>query len=333
MRNINLLPRVPFIDKHLRLLLLGIAAVLVVGSVSMVWATIVLKHSLQGETAQIERELAATAELRSRKAADPLMQEYSAYKTIADELRLGQVDWSGHARELSQPLPADAHAAMITTDEKGLMTVAYQFAALTDATRYMAAMQRNPKLASLTVLEVVKEEVQVPLFPNLGEDGQTVGQEEQTDAPSGQDEAVEPDPREQYYEDTLGRLPVAADENDALRNELQWLLEQQFARQELGLRLPDLPAELSTDSDWRSALDADDRSAITDEEYERAKQSWESRKDNAADTPAGPGLEIPSGGGPGTPSNETIGITVYKVTLQLRWIAPAAAGGEGGTSR
>jgi hypothetical protein len=324
MRNINLLPKVPFLTKHLRSLTIGTVAVLLLGTFCLFGASYVM-----GITAVSKEEAASQMRLQAafwqdRHSEDPRMQLYESYKATAEQLSAARTDWVSRIESITSGLPGSARIVEIDTDKDAMTQLSLQFADMEGTAAYLAGLQLNSDVAAFDIVDMAKREVIASPLP------QAVNEQE----PAPETPAV-PRPSESYYEDLLKDLSVAEDENEALLNELQWMFEKEIAKTSFGIQLPDLPStDDGGDADWDAVLDSSDQGAITDEEYEAARARWNAyarQRDNLAqmdrDREANMALD-PDGSVIENETNVKM-VTIYEVTIVLSWTQPA--GTEGAT--
>lgn len=316
MRNINLLPKVSFLTRHHRLLMIIVVGVLAVGAAALAVAAYVLgitADTREQEARQMERQAAFWSE---RHAQDPTVSRYQAFEAAVERIADGRPLWGARMASVTALLPAGAAVVQIDTDEQMLTEITVLLPGMSEAAAFIASLEEHPEVEAFEVSAVARRDIAVV---NLPPSSEPVEEERPDDRLAS----------ETYYEDRMRELAEAEDENEALLNELQWLFEREAARATFGLRLPDLPSADPSDDDWDAALGEEDRGLLTDEEYRLARAQWEASLDirrqlQEADR-SNPIIEVPD-----QPEAEEAVRTFYEVTIELSWAAGSA---EGGTAR
>ncbi len=324
MRNINLLPRVPFLTKHLRSLTISTVAFLLLAILVLFGMAYVLGITADSKEAEARQMRLQAAYWQDRHAADPRMQQYQSYLATAEQLSAARTDWVARIKSITSGLPSSARLVEIDTDKDAMTQMALQFNDMEGTAAYLAELQLNADVAAFDIVEMKRLEVAARAL--MPEDDKSELPQETPDVPR---------PSESYYEDLLKDLSTAEDENEALLNELQWMFEKEIAKSSFGIRLPDLPSTHNgTDADWDGMLDASDQGVITDEEYEAARARWNAynrQRDNLAQMDKDREANIDLGDGdPETEEEALRTVTIYEVTVVLSWTQPA--GTEGGTA-
>ncbi len=321
MRNINLLPSVPFLSKHLRSLTIGTVAVLLLAALVILVMSYVMGIAADSKEAEASQMRLQAAFWQDRHAADPRMQQYESYRATAEQLTAARTDWVARIKSITAGLAASARIVELDTDKDDMTQIALQFSDMEEAAAYLAELQLNADVAAFDIVDMNRLEVPASDLVNEPEPPQ--------ETPSV------PRPSESYYENLLKDLSTAEDENEALLNELQWLFEKEIARTSFGIRLPDLPSMGdAAGANWDEMLDSSDQGVITDEEYAAARARWNAytrQRDNLAQLDKEREANIDFG--PDVPQleNEPLRtVTIYEVTIVLSWADPA--GSEGGTA-
>lgn len=319
MRNINLLPKVPFIAKHIRVLMAGTAGILLAGAAMIVVLAYVLglrADTKEQEAAQMRLQAAFW---QNRHAEDPKLRLFQSYRAAADQLIASRTDWTARIESVMKELPAKARIVELDTDREGMTQLSLNFARMEDAADYLAALSRNEHVAAFDITSMNKRETAAP-EPEAGDE-----------QPTSETPAM-PRPSETFYQERMAELARAEDENEALLHELEWLFEQAVAQETFGISLPDLRTGGAGGAEWKSALDASDRDAITEEEYASARARWEAytaqreslaELDRNRDAVAGPE--------PAEAEPNARTIDIYEVKIVLSW--GFTSGAEGGAER
>jgi len=321
MRNMNLLPQVPFLTKHIRVLMLSAVGVLLLGAAGLFGAAYIMGITAESKEAEASQMRLQAAFWQERHAQDPRMQLFESYKATAEQLIAARTDWVDRIESITSDLPGAARIVELDTDKEALTELSLQFPGMEEAAAYLAELQLNSDVAAFDIVHMAKRELPVRALPS------STGKEPEPDT----EVPDVPRPSETYYEDLLEELSRAEDENEALLNELQWMFEQEIAESSFGIQLPELPsASGSRDANWEGMLDSSDRGAITAEDYEAARARWDAyiaQRDNLAqmDRDREANMESEPADSEAETGEETI--TVYEVTIVLSWTP--AAGTEG----
>ena len=324
MRNINLLPNVPFLTKHHRSLTIGTVAVLLLATLALIVMSYIMGITADSKEAEASQMRLQAAFWQERHAADPRMQRYESYRATAEQLTAARTDWVARIKSITSALPGSARLVAIDTDKDAMTQMSLQFSDMEDAAAYLAELQRNADVAAFDIVNMKRLEVPASALSPA---------DNKPDSP--QETPSVPRPSESYYEDLLKDLSSAENENEALLNELHWLFEKEIAKTSFGIRLPDLPSmDDAAGANWDALLDSTDQGVITDEEYEAARARWNAytrQRDNLAQLDKDREASIDLG--PAVPQieDETLRtVAIHEVTIVLSWANPAAL--EGGTA-
>jgi hypothetical protein len=151
MRNINLLPRKPFIEKNIIQIL---AAVVLVGmilgvvqiSISSYWDS--QKSSDKQEMRKLTEEIEV---MRINKVPDGRTTEYQHVMEEVMKLKLGQKEWLTDVTYIVGWLPKDTILIQMGIDGEGLFSSEMHFSSLPDMLLYIQKLQAEPGYESLKI--------------------------------------------------------------------------------------------------------------------------------------------------------------------------------------
>ncbi|MGO4494344.1 hypothetical protein AB4114_00335 [Paenibacillus sp. 2RAB27] len=281
MKNINLLPKAPRSKRiFLPLLVLSVLFFLILSS-SLLYAGHYFKNNMQHVEDQIALTNASIQTLTQQRQLDEQSINYQNLHAEIDKLKNKRIDWIPVLETISAKLPATGRilSAEIPKDENKeqnngsnsavsqttpvLVNLKLEFAALSSVADYISLLQSSSMFNSISILSAVKTEKTFSTAVASSPSPVTTN----TQAASGQ--TVEN--IKKVFEDTLTE---GGNEGDKLLNELKWTMNQQIAKQEYGLKLPDKKFNNETNTQ----IDQDDTSALTDADFEDARKTLSEMK-------------------------------------------------------
>ncbi|GBF76937.1 hypothetical protein PA598K_05455 [Paenibacillus sp. 598K] len=150
-REINLLPRKPFVVRYRLTLPVGIAAA---AGLLLLWQAMLL-YAWAADRELAAQQLAEWGAERSRLEAElaalPAAKEQSAIATLLRELEAGQRDWLPVLTSLIDPLPEAARVANMGVNAAGELSAEYEFGDETSALSFVRAVERLPLFETVNI--------------------------------------------------------------------------------------------------------------------------------------------------------------------------------------
>lgn len=288
MKNINLLPKVPKLQRiFIPLLVLSVVFFLTLSS-SLLYVSHYFKNDKQNVENQIVLSNASIQTLTQQRQMDEQSLNYQNLQAEIDKYKTKRIDWIPVLETISSKLPLAGRilSAEIPKDEKKVetngtnpaasqaapvtMNLKLEFANLSSLADYMVLLQSSSLFHSVSILSAVKTE---KTFST------PVASAPSTVITNSQAVSVQKDENvKKGFEDTLVE---DGNEGDKLLNELKWTMNQQIAKREFGLTLPNK----TFDKDTNSQIAQEDTSALTDEDWEDARKTLSEMKNETTVQP------------------------------------------------
>ncbi|CAH1196618.1 hypothetical protein PAECIP111891_00911 [Paenibacillus allorhizoplanae] len=281
MRNINLLPKAPRSKRIFVPLLLSSVSFFLILSSSLVYAGHYFNSNMQNVENQIVLTNASIQSLTKQRQLDEQSINFQNLQTEIDKLKNKRVDWIPILETISTKLPTTGRilSAEIPKDENKaqnngansavsqatpiIVSLKLEFAALSSVADYISLLQSSSLFSSISILTAVKTEK--TFSPAVASSPSPV-------TSSTQPTSVQTNENiKKVFEDTLTE---GGNEGDKLLNELKWTINQQIAKQEYGLKLPDKKFNEETNTQ----MDQNDTSALTDADFEDARKTLNEMK-------------------------------------------------------
>ncbi len=337
MRNINLLPRKPLIDQIFPTLLtvtltlyLGIALILFL--VTLNKSTTMTEN--EKKIAYLNNEIQV---LNQQRQIDPLTQNYNTFSSEINALKNSRHDWipiielvtvslSPQSRILQMSVGSEANSE----SDSPVMSLVLNVKSLTEVANYIVLMQKSPLLKSVSIGNLTRLQFERNLL--TGDDPLQPGEFEEFDETEqpNQFDSNDSDPlTEQEFIESLEEKTADSDnESDDLLNQLQWIISQKMAKQQLDVDVPDKDFLAPGNNDPSSYGNG----VFTEEEISKAKETVEQFKnqeitesDSSQNSPVPEDNSIPNtdNSTPGPKENDGK-IFYYEVNLSLTISAPTA---------
>jgi Tfp pilus assembly protein PilN len=285
MKNINLLPKVPRAKRiFLPVLVSSILFFLLLSSVFL-YAGQYFKSNLQNVENQIALTNASIQSLTNQRQLDEQTINYQNLQTEIDKLKKKRTDWIPVFEMISSKLPATGRilSAEIPKedkkeDKKGtpaaapqaaqvIVNLKLEFTSLSSVADYISLLQRSSLFDSVSIQSAVKTE---KTFVKTAASSPSPAPTNTQSTTANTAENIK-----KSFENTITE---GGNEGDKLLNELKWTINQQIAKQEYGVTLPDKKF-----NDGTKTQDAhDETSALTDADFEAARKTLDEMKKKAA---------------------------------------------------
>ncbi|KRE59511.1 hypothetical protein [Paenibacillus sp. Soil750] len=281
MKNINLLPKAPRSKRIFLPLLVASLSFFLILSSSLLYAGHYFNSNMQNVENQIVLTNASIQSLTKQRQLDEQSINFQNLQAEIDILKNKRIDWIPVLETISTKLPVTGRilSAEIPKNENKeqnngansavsqvtpvIVSLKTEFAALSSVADYISLLQSSSLFNSISILTAVKTEKTFSAVVASSPSPVTSN----TQATQLQtDENIK-----KVFEDTLTE---GGNEGDKLLNELKWTINQQIAKREYGLKLPDKKFNDETNTQ----IDQNDTSALTDADFEDARKTLSEMK-------------------------------------------------------
>jgi hypothetical protein len=315
MNNINLLPKVPAIQRAFAPTLLVIVFLFMMTGSMIYFYSFHVRSDVIKIQAQAASDQAIVKQLIQARQVDPLTKDYQAFAAEIAKLKNARRDWIAVVETISGQLPKNSRMLNLSAEDSAKLSGNYEFAGIADAAEYMLALQHNSQVAGVAVKGITRvEKVIIPTVkpadskaPEVKSPG-TVRMYPTPDiekpTASKEDEAAIDSVDEMIKMMEQG-LVQGKSESDKLLNQLTWMVNQQLVKERFGVDIKD-EATLNT-------LKA----------KQAANKQQATKPASSTNTPS---VDLPSGVGPsdqgsesvaGTTASSNKAITVFQVALNF----------------
>lgn len=352
MKNINLLPKVPYVEKNFFPLSMSLIGLFVIISGSILIYSFRIDTTKQGSAKNIAALEAEMQLLSKQKQPSPLHNDFNEYMSVVRTLKTSRIYWTPAldaltsnlppaARILSAEVAANANAtnnanngssaangsnvnngsnanngtspsvANTEANEPNQIQVQYEFADLNQAVDYVLRLQQSPLIGKVNMNAATRMEKQVADKSNdpagaIAE--QPANMSLPTDASSAKvttgDDIVKSLEKD---------IKPAENKGDELLNQLRWMIAQQMADHNFGIKAPDKNF-IAPDNASGSEI-----SPLLQDDYAKAKAQYEAFKNqNIGGSKQAP---APNAQSPEQAPERTL--VSYQVSLQITLKSPA----------
>ncbi|TBL80226.1 hypothetical protein [Paenibacillus thalictri] len=317
MKNINLIPRVPFVQKHVLSLAVSVAGLFVVISAVIVAYSYEARFDRAANENTISQLEAQIQFLSKQKAEDPLVKPFTSFTNQVNVLKTSRRNWTPVIEQLTANLPNTARLltaeAGPNNDQQGQpgakeqLTVTYEFADFIQSADYILLLQKSDFIENITINYVNRMETTPAPKADPAVAGAAAGQPGNLSGVSAGTDPAKPKTgktKEDLINELEKQMPATENKSDELLNQLRWSMSQQLLERNFGIKVPD-----------KNFVSPESRklppgSAITQEEYDSAKSLYNTLKQQKA--PVSP--DSPEGNGkvPDEPP-----VISYQISLQM----------------
>lgn len=275
---------------------------------------------MQNVENQIALTNASIQALTKQRQLDEQTFNYQNLQAEIDKLKKKRIDWIPVLETISSKLPSTGRilSAEMANEEKKednnganpavpqtepvIVNLKLEFGALTSVADYILLLQSSSLFDSVSIMSAIKTEktFSTPIASLPGSNGTNT----QSTTVNTEDNI------NKIFEDTL---TDSKNEGDNLLNELKWTINQQIAKQEFGLKLPDKNFGTKLQDDQ---YDQDETSALTDADYEDARKTLEDMKKKSA-TSSETGANSPSVENSNPAAASVQKFNVYEVVIEI----------------
>ncbi|CAG7645578.1 hypothetical protein PAESOLCIP111_04983 [Paenibacillus solanacearum] len=328
MRDINLIPRKPVLEKAFIPLLAGTIGASVLAAVLI--STFIVRYHGNADTqlAQIRQMKTRMEQLTASRQIDPRTVYFNTMNADLTKLKANRTNWVPVFEFLSQHVPPAARVVAMGVKERDKMTMHMEFADWKRAAEYVSVLQQSGFFQSVQVSGIEKQEKESfsaaasnPLPANANSvagQGQNNPGMSVPAAPSATATAPKVLTQEEYIRSIQDGQKPSATSSDELLNELDWLMNRQVSKQQFQLELPEKPSQNRSESGEAGGIKGS--SPFSSQELEAAKKSLEELKRTQIGRAAGSGSNVPSTqadqGNAAMPSGD-LAVAYYNVSLEL----------------
>ncbi|WP_409346905.1 PilN domain-containing protein [Paenibacillus sp. MBLB4367] len=251
MRSINLLPRIPIVQRLFVPLLAGTVLIFGCSGVAITYVHFKMKTDAEQqkhELAELDKQI---GRLTAERQIDAGTQTYRALLDETKKLSDARMDWQAVMQELTSPLPSASRLSGLSAKAEKL-SVILDFSDMKAAAEYVRTLQKQSLFDSVAIksAEVKAFTPQLESAQSLLPQGidpvpdvavPSLAEEERSEpaAPIPSAEAVT---AEQLTEAWLKNKKVERDSADSLLQQLDWMMYRQQAKERYGISLPERPA-------------------------------------------------------------------------------------------
>jgi hypothetical protein len=251
MMNINLLPRVPLIKKVFLPALIAIITIFSVLILTISVSSLQMKLENAETSVQINALESSLTEIQQEKIAEPIVKDYNELSAVIQALDVTRYAWKQVIQDISNLLPSDSRVLSMSLSADHKLMIDMQSKDMEAMAQYMDRLGRLPYFNKIQLNTITQEEI---FYRPV---------EEEADTPT--DENLGQLTFEQLLDNLKAQVPASQSEQDEALNELQWLVQQEVAKDQLGITLPDESFE------WeKPPLHSAAEDIITPEEWSKA---------------------------------------------------------------
>lgn len=234
MKAINLIPKLPFAQQHLKTLMTGIVVFSLGSSGLVVFGYSHSSQAVEKNNSQLQERQAQAERLMKERATDKQTVQYQSLQgkveTLKEELR----DWQPVFEGITASLPTAARIISMEADAEGKIKVHLDMKDLKDAAQYMQLLQKLDLFDEVSANSVQKKELAYPAPITIVSSDTTLA------SPSSSSGGTRSMTFEEYvnlFQKSSGS-PSAKSESDELLNQLDWMMSQKISKEMNGITLP-----------------------------------------------------------------------------------------------
>ncbi|MED4603473.1 hypothetical protein P9314_22860 [Paenibacillus validus] len=334
MMNINLVPKIPKIQKYFVPLLVTSGAASALAAVLLVTFHFYLEKGLSDKAVAVERLQAEVRAVTQQRVQDPITADFHQFANEIQKLKNERYDWIPVFELLTSQLPEasrllnmqsyetaasaapnNAAAASMASEPQRSVKLLGEFASLQQSMEYMVRLQQSALIEAVHVESITR----APLKVTADAGNQPVESGSGANAETGKIDRTEA-----YIQSLENSLKPEETKGDQLLNELNWMITKQMVDQQFDLQIPDTPDRSGSSRSDVSAPSAAGKSAITAEDISQAQQQLEQFKKQS---PSAYSNQTPSNRETGASSNAAVSepttVFKYSVTIEVKLKAKA----------
>ncbi|MDF2960942.1 MAG: hypothetical protein K0S39_2677 [Paenibacillus sp.] len=245
MRNINLLPRKPYVEKAFIPLLVLTVSIFLLMTVLLVFSVYSSDTTTNKKTAQIAEMQQRIQRLNAVRQVDQTTLDYTKFNEELRKVKETRRYWVPVFELLSNNVPPTARIVNMGVEEQEKMSLNMEFADLTQIANFMTLLQKASLFDNVTVISI--EKVQKKLItendkqPEKSLTDPSNGLGNDTFNPNNKrTESTERElTKEEYLQMVEKQSIVPTTQSDELLNEINWIINQQASKQQLNIELPE----------------------------------------------------------------------------------------------
>lgn len=336
MRNINLLPRKPLIDQIFPTLLtviitlyLGVALILFL--VTLNKSTTITEN--EKKVAYLNNEIQV---LNQQRQIDPLTQNYNTFSGEINALKNSRHGWIPIIELVTVSLSPQSRILQMSVDSEAnsesappVMSLVLNVKNLTGVANYIVLLQKSPLLKSVVIGSITKLQFERNLLTEADplQSGELEGMNE-TEQPNLFDSSdSNSQTKQEFIESLEENSPDSDNESDDLLNQLQWIINQKLAKQQLDVDVPDKDflTPGNNDSSYGNGVFTEEEISKAEETVEQFKNQKINESGSSQNSPAPEDNSIPNTDNSiSGPKENDVKIFYYEVNLSLTISAPTA---------
>lgn len=264
MRNINLLPKIPFATQYFRPLLASIAAAVLLSAALLVYADIRLQSGIAEKKGVQERLSREIGELTQERTVDPLTRDVLRMSAEVQQLKGSLRNWLPVMEVITRNLPNASRIVAMEGGKNDLLALKLDISSVEDTAAYVVLLQSSAAFDRVTVKKLEAIEMKEPDAPSQA--GGTSGNAPAPGSPQAPD-VTDGMSKEQFLRSLDDQADKGAgDDSSRLLQQLNRIVTKRMAEQIHGIRVPDSTAPPA------ASPDPPKDSPITERDWEEAQQ-------------------------------------------------------------
>lgn len=232
MRNINLLPRKPLVDKIFVPVLAGSVLFFTLAATSFTLYSFQVERNIDDLMVQSQGMKNQIHALLQARQPDPITNDYNAFLQEVNHIKSKRIYWNPLLTFITNQLPELSRLVSISVETSEKITVNLEFVNLDDTAQYVAMLQQSALLEQVTVKHVKQFERPKTIKNPLALTAPTVNKEE-------------------MLKSFLEKNVTETDESGKLLQQLDWIVAKEAVKEQYNVDIPS-PDPLTEQTDFLS---------------------------------------------------------------------------------
>lgn len=327
MKNINLLPKEPWVQLYYTPLLIGILSVSLSAAIGFTYLGIQIQSKIERNQSDLNDVKSRIIALNKEREIDPLTKEFTAFNDQLKAVKNARRDWPDVMKALTAAMPNASRMNSVQTAKDAALALQMDFSSLEEVTAYIVNVQALSFVEKVAVKQLSSADLSLPEVPTdntgAGNAGSITTGGTQGTSTGGTSQPTSMSTEEYIASMQPSAKPGNQSEGDKLLEQLNQMVTNRLSQQVHGIPLP---SETPVRSQSAPAKPTPAPSgALTQEDLDAAKKKLEEFKQiqvtdkptsrtpgTAAGTGTGTGTVIPNPAAAASPA-----VKFYRVQIEI----------------
>jgi Tfp pilus assembly protein PilN len=154
LRNINLLPKKPLLDRLYKPILVAMLVIFIGCGILLFFSSFNTNMNMEAEQRKNDQEAAKIRTLTALHQVDPRTQDYNTFAALLQQLKDGRRDWAPLFDLITKNLYKSSRLLTMTVNDKEVISLNLEFASMNEVAYYTTLLQKSPLVDSVSVKDI-----------------------------------------------------------------------------------------------------------------------------------------------------------------------------------